>query len=423
MITSWNTGKTPIGLLLLFLVLVLSPHVRAQVKDDGNKSSGTTDVATVAAGNNQFALELYQKLSAKDADKNVFVSPFSISTALAMTYAGGRNNTARQMESVLHFPAPQDKMHAAFAQLIQQTKSTPTSGYRLNIANALWGETGQHFEPAFLGLVGKYYKGGFKRQDFSVPDRSAKVINDWGEANTEGKIKDVVGPDDVPADTRLVLANAIYFKGEWAAKFDKAHTRTRPFSLNSGKAIDVQMMVQSVKFPVLDADDVQAVELSYAGAQLSMLVLLPKERIDTFEKSLTPARLQAIQKEMRPDKVDLFLPQFQFKSSYHLAGELSAMGMKDAFTNGEADFSGMTGNRDFYIGDVIHQAFIDVNEEGSEAAAVTVVSMLGKSVGAEPMVFNANHPFLFIIIHKPTNSILFMGRVSIPQPQKKAAQK
>lgn len=373
----------------------------------------------VAAANNQFALELFRSVSsnANATGKNIFLSPFSVSTALAMTYAGSRGKTQSQMATVLHFTLPPEQLHAGFADLLART-NPQSKHYQLNTANALWGQQGYRFEPDFLSVVTKSYGGGLQNVDFKERrPQAVRKINEWVENRTNQKIKNLVHQDDVSALTRLVLTNAIYFKGDWDSKFSKDATRPGPFKLASGNLVNVPMMNLSASFPFAESqtDGLKTIELPYAGGDLAMLVLLPAEGMEKLEASLTLVKLKELRATLRPQKVEVSLPKFKFETRYQLGSLLSAMGMPDAFSEERADFSGMTGAKTLHISRVIHQAMIDVNEEGSEAAAATAVVMQGKSIAAHRPVFHADHPFLFLIIHMPTESILFVGRVADPQ--------
>jgi serpin B len=374
--------------------------------------------ASISAANNQFALEVFRFIaaSAEAKGKNVFLSPYSISTALAMTYTGSRGETQQQMAAVLHFSLSLEQLNAGFADLLART-SPQSKHYQLNVANALWGQQGYHFEPAFLDAVRKNYGGGLESVDFSNHRTQAiHTINAWVEKKTEQKIRNLLHDDDITELTRMVLTNAIYFKGDWAAKFSKDATGPAPFKLALGSTVQVPMMHQTASFLFSESmpDGLKAIELPYAGDDLAMVILLPEGGLEKLEGELTVARLKQLRASLHETKVEVSLPKFQFETRYQLADLLAAMGMPDAFSETRADFSGMTGTKALRISRVIHQAMIDVNEEGSEAAAATAVVMMPKSVMMRRPVFNADHPFLFFIIHKPTDSILFMGRYAAP---------
>jgi serpin B len=381
----------------------------------------------VVSANSQFALALYQNLNAgKGArDQNIFVSPYSISTALAMTYLGSRGDTHQQMASVLHLSMPDDQLQACYAALLAQTQATPAKRYKLEVANALWGPQGVEFQSAFTDAISKYFGGGFNLMDFAhAPDASRLKINQWVEDKTAKKIRNLLHAPDITTSTRLVLTNAIYFKGDWAYKFEKEATETAPFTVRPGKIVNVPMMEHQHYFPFAEDGEMQIIEIPYAGNDLSLIAILPAGDAEKFGAALTLAKLRGLRSRMYEQKVNVFLPRFKFETRYYLEGPLTALGMPDAFDGSKADFSGMTGHRDFCIAHVIHQAMIDVNEEGSEAAAATAITMAPTAAAPRPHpTFRADHPFIFMIIHRPTDSILFMGRVSNPPPATPAAPK
>jgi serpin B len=398
--------------LLLFLTLIRFPQTGLVV---GDKPGVVSPVDGIAAGNNQFACELYRKiqLDPENNGKNIFLSPYSISTALAMTYAGSRGNTAEQMARTLHFAIPQADLHPAYAALNARIARTDSKTYQLNIANALWGQKGYHFEANFLDLIRRNYEGGFQTIDYHDPVSALKTINQWVERQTNSKIKDLLHLEDVDSLTRLVLTNAIYFKGDWELPFNPKQTQTASFIIAPGHKVDVPMMRQKGKFNYCRAVGVQILEMPYAGKDLAMLVMLPDGDINSFEAGLTADRIQEWRSQLKAQKVEVSLPKFKFLARYYLDQALPELGMSDAFSEADADFSGITGHKDLYIKHVIHQTMIDVNEQGSEAAAATAVVMDAKSVSRNP-IFQADHPFMFAIIHQATGSLLFIGRVADP---------
>ncbi len=407
-----HSFRTAITLLLISALVITLPIVAQEKQKAPNPA-----VADIVNANSQFALALYKNINAAGSSKgkNIFVSPYSISTALAMTYTGARGNTKTELSKVLFFDAfSEEKLNTGFSSLLQQTKATPGKHYKLDVANALWGQKDYHFEPSFTSTVSKYYDGGFNTVDFvGANEATRKQINTWVEKKTNEKIKDLIHQGDINELTRLVLTNAIYFKGDWASKFKKENTKPAPFTVAPGKTVDVPLMAQTETFPFMQNDEVKVIELPYAGDDLSFIAILPAGDIEKFGAELTVAKLQELRKQLHPTEVHLFLPRYKFETRYLLAENLIAMGMPDAFSEMKADFSGMTGAPKLYISRVIHQAMIDVNEEGSEAAAATAVVMTTKAMRMPP-TFRADKPFIFMIIHKPTDSILFMGRVSEP---------
>ncbi len=405
---------------VLVAVLVLSVSTAAEARDVATRrvvETGITADRLLVGVNNAFALNLYGKL--KDQEGNLFFSPFSISTALAMTYAGARGETEAQMRKALHFYMGQRGLHPACKSLIEDLNARQKAGgYELSVANALWGQKGYGFLKEFLDLTRENYGAGLNEVDFAGATEAARQgINKWAEDETRGKIKDLIPPGVLNALTRLVLTNAIYFKGNWASQFKKGDTQNAPFTLLDGKKVNVPMMQQTRKYPYLKTDTFQALELPYVGEELSMVVLLPRkvDGLADFEKSLTHKGLTEWVEALRKEEVAVYLPKFKMTSSFSLSEVLQSLGMPDAFSLGLADFSGMTGNKDLFISAVIHKAFVDVNEEGTEAAAATAGVMALERVPAPPPVFRADHPFLFLIRDRRTGSILFMGRVVNPQ--------
>ncbi len=374
------------------------------------------NLSAVVNANNQFAIDLYRKLNAQEKGKNIFVSPYSISTALAMAYEGSSGNTRKQMGRVFHFDMTDAKRQAGFSELLEQTKAGPGKHYKLNVANALWGQENYHFESAFTQTISKSYGGGFNEVDFPG-DKPATIhkINAWVEDKTNGKIKGLIHPDDINELTRLVITNAIYFKGDWESPFNKAATKDEAFHLGDGKTVQVPMMRQTGHFRFVREDGLAAIELPYADDELSMIAILPDGDAEKLGGSLSLDKVQKLLAEMSSQEVDVLLPRFKFDTRYLLGSNLSAMGMPDAFDERLADFSGITGGKGLYISSVIHQAMIDVNEEGSEAAAATAVVMGTKSAQNHlKQKFRADRPFLFMIVHNSTGSVLFIGRVSSP---------
>ena len=380
----------------------------------------------IVEGNNVFGLELYAKLRSQGG--NLFVSPYSISTALAMAHAGARGQTAVQMAEVLHFPvvaalspAPMDQQQfaSAYGRIIKDLNERGRKGaYTLNVANALWGQKGFGFLKEFLELVRANYGGQLSEVDFvKEAEPARKTINAWVEKQTNGKIKDLIPQGVLDSMTRLVLTNAIYFKGNWARQFEKNQTRDAPFTLADGQKIDTPTMNQTAQFGYMEADTFQGLELPYVGKELSMVILLPKEPngLESLEKSLTAESLAQWLSRLFTREVVVCVPKFKATTQFSLGSVLRSMGMADAFS-GNADFSGMDGKKDLCISAVIHKAYVDVNEEGTEAAAATGVVMRLTSIGpSEKPIFRADHPFLFLIRDKKSGGILFIGRVMNPK--------
>jgi serpin B len=381
------------------------------------QQAGDNDRAALVRGNSAFAFDLYGRLDKKDG--NFFFSPYSITTALAMTYAGARGETAAEMARTLHFTLPPARLHDAFAALRSELHGDAKKRqYRLHIANRLWGQKGYHFLPEFLQLTKTRHGAALAEADFAGHTEEARqAINAWVEKQTNDKIKDIIAKGVLDPGTRLVLANAIYFKAAWAHAFPEKGTREEAFRLSADKSVKVPMMHQVEDCPYHDGDTFTMVSLPYAGYDLSMLVLLPKKMdgLAALEKSLTDEHLSAWLKKMQPRQVTLTLPKFKMTSKFSLEDELARMGMPLAF-GGSADFSGMTSEEKLFISKVIHQAFVDVNEKGTEAAAATVIILAptGLPVQLPRATFRADHPFVILIRDTRTGSILFMGRVADP---------
>ena len=378
----------------------------------------SADVEKVVAGNTAFALDLYRRLAAEQG--NLILSPHSISAALAMTSAGARGRTAEQMAKTLHFDLPQAALHPAFGALIDGTAPAREGAFALHVANALWGQRGEKWLPAFLKTTQGNYGAGLREVDFvRARERARVTINQWVEKQTRDKIKDLLQRGVLTPDTRLVLTNAIYFKGEWSHPFEKRATRPRPFTLADGTKVKTPMMSQVESLSYAEEEGLQAIEKQYAGGEVSMVVLLPRkvDGLPALEKQLDAATVNRLVKAMRLRQVRVLLPKVEMTSSFELNKALTAMGMPDAFDARRADFSGMNGRRDLFISKVIHQAFVAVDEKGTEAAAATAVVMEGKAAfGDAPVPFHADHPFLFLLRHRFTGTILFIGRVLDPRP-------
>lgn len=380
-------------------------------------------VTNVVDANNRFALTLYAHLADEPAHRNdnLFFSPFSISSALAITWEGARGTTAEEIRSVFHFPEDQSVLRSGFPEVIASMNSR-TNAYTLRTANALWAEKTYPFLPDYISTADRYYSAKTTNLDFiHHPEESRVTINQWVEDQTLDRIKDLIPQGEINANTALVITNAIYFKGNWVKQFDPAQTREADFLTGDGSLVRVPMMQRTddaAIFRYTETDSFQVLEMPYEsgnGTELSMLIILPVGNdVEGITRSLDIRTLQEIRQSLAFKLVRVYVPKFTMETKYFLARTLSAMGMPTAFTPG-ADFSGMDGSRDLFITNVIHQAFVEVNEEGTEAAAATAVIM-GKGVAMvdDVPVFRADHPFIFFIQEKETGNILFMGRVSDP---------
>ena len=373
-------------------------------------------IKNIARDNTLFALDLYNQLKMTDA--NLFFSPFSIFTALAMTWAGARENTAVQMAETLHFTEKPAQFHRAIRDLISQLNAVQKeTDVELRVANAIWVQKGYQFLNEFFRIVQQYYRADLMQVDFSSAAESARqAINAWVEQQTNEKIKDLLPPKVLNALTRLVLVNAIYFKGFWDNQFKSRDTREMEFWLLTEAAVKVPMMHQEHQFGYWENEWLQIMEMPYKEESLSLIVLLPKEKtgITDLEQKLNFENMTAWQSRLRKRKVIVFFPKFKIESQFSLGQTLASMGMPDAFDPERADFSAMVGQKELYISAVIHKAFLEVNEEGSEAAATTGVVVSVTSIAQSPPIFKADHPFVFFIRDNKSQSILFLGRVLNP---------
>lgn len=396
--------------LILISVMVISPITSLAF------TAANNHLQIVVKGNSDFGFDLYQEL--KDEEGNLFFSPYSISTALAMTYAGARGQTEREMAEVLHFSLEQKPLHFSFSELQSHLNTIQNKGnINLSIANSLWAQEGYHFLDTFFDLNKEYYGAGLNFVDFATKTEVArKTINIWVENKTQQKIKELIKPRMFDSLTTLVLCNAIYFKGDWLSQFDKKGTMDADFYISPDEIIKVPMMSQKSKFKFKNFNDFSAIELPYEGNDLSMIVFLPKE-IDSLaelERNLTNDNVKKWMDKLSnsyESEILVSLPKFKTTCEFELANVLAEMGMPDAFAG--ADFSGMTGKKDLFISKVIHKAFVDVNEEGTEAAAATAVVMERLAI-SRPLTFRADHPFVFLIRDNQTGSILFIGRIVDP---------
>jgi len=390
-----------------------------EVAYNPNPQVDLDQIKALADAHNTFALDLYQQLAGDG--KNMFYSPYSIYMALLMTYAGAAGDTASQMESTLHLPYSQEEVHAVMNALDQQLKANSMvddkPAFTLNIANQLWGQAGYAFLPEFLNTLSQNYNAGLKTVDFAAdPEAARELINLWVEAQTNEKIKDLIPEGALNALTRLVITNAVYFKAAWLSPFDPANTKNGSFTLLDGTKVEVPMMHQSGTFRAYISQDVQAVELPYEGGAYSMVALMPAEgSLGEFEQSLTAESLQGILDQLERASVTLSIPKFKFDAAFALNDALEAMGMKDAFDPMKANFSRMDGTTSLYISSALHKAFVDVNEEGTEAAAATAVVIGPTSAPGQSYTITLDHPFLFLIRDNATGTLLFVGRMADPR--------
>jgi len=380
----------------------------------------TSEQALLGEGNSAFALDLYQAL--KGEEGNLFYSPYSISLALAMTYAGASGETAQQMADTLHFLLEQERLHPAFnwldAELARRgegAEGKDGEGFRLNIVNAIWGQKDYEFLSDFLDVLAENYGAGLRILDFiKETEKSRVTINDWVSEQTEGRIEDLIPQGVIDEWTRLVLTNAIYFNAAWEHPFNGNITTDGPFYLLDGGQVIVPMMRQTESFGYTEGEGYQAVELLYDGGELSMVILLPEAgQFEAFEEGLQSQQVSDVISGLQPTEVALTMPKFEFASEFSLKDTLAGMGMPIAFSS-SADFSGMTGNPELFISDVVHKAFVAVDEAGTEAAAATAVIMKLTAVPEPPVEVALDRPFIFLIRDIETGAVLFVGRVMNP---------
>ena len=370
------------------------------------------NLKTLVTSNNHFALEIYRRV--RHVEGNIFYSPYSISSALAMTYAGARESTRSQMQTALGFTADDELIHEGFKNLAEiMSEAAENGGVRLAIANSLWPQEGYRLRRAYLNLVKKHYQTRITRVDYTEADAAREKINTWVEEATENRIQDLIGAGVLDSLTRLVLVNAIYFKGDWEHQFDEGLTDQQPFHPTIDTEISVSMMHNRSSFAYNEMDDLQVLELPYRGKHLSMLILLPRETegINKLEEALSTENLERWTSSLEKMEVNVSLPKFELSFPFRLDEILQEMGMVDAFT-GNADFSGIEESRELYLNAVLHKAFVEVNEKGTEAAAATAVIMQTKSISFMSVDFTADHPFIFLIRENRSGSILFLGRVN-----------
>lgn len=402
--------KTRLQILIWIVFLIVVGQIHAQPPAKTNDMS-------IGEAINAFAVEAYGQFAGREG--NIVFSPSSIHTALAMTYAGARNETAKQMTDVMHYGRGEDyfKRYGAF---LKETRPGRGAKHRLYIANALWPEKKYHFLKEFIDINKQYFGTSLKPMDYENNFENArKEINQWVERKTKKRIKDLLPEDSLCSLTRLVLTNAIYFKGDWARPFRKESTYDAPFTLLDGRERNVPTMHQTGHFAYGETDGLQLLKLPYKGNDLSMVILLPKKKdgLPNVEKKLTPANLAAWLCNINKSReVRVSFPKFRIDFTPQLVEALKALGMTDAFDEtGKADFSGMDGTKWLYISGIFHKAFIQVDEKGTEAAAATaVVTKARAAMPSRMTVFNADHPFLFLLRHEKTGAILFLGRVVEP---------
>ncbi len=404
-------------LLIIFLVIIVIGGFIILSKGEEASSIAKPDISTIKTvidANNQFALDYYQKLKSRNED-NIFFSPFSISNALVMVYEGANGKTAEEIRSTFYFPIENNQRQEQYADLLKKTNK---EGSGIHSANALWIQKGYEISSDYLKSVENYYGGRANNLDFrDDAEGSLKEINSWVSEQTNGMIKSVLS--ELKPEVKLILTNAIHFKGEWVEKFDKASTEESDFTLDNKTKTKVQMMQQTARFNYMENNDLQVLEMPYVGEEVSIMLLLPKEKsLQKLDSILSIKNISEWSSQLTEQEVHILIPKFKIETNYPMTDDLKSMGMPLAFSN-QADFSKMTVNsKKLKIDQVIHKAVIDLDEKGTEAAATTTALMMWGSaaLGIEKPIpiFRADHPFIFSIKHKENGSILFMGNFSNP---------
>jgi len=401
--------KISMKILLLLSILFYAPH-GVEATDAGSNP--------LADHNNEFALDLYRQLNRDEG--NLFLSPYSISSAFAMCYAGAKGNTKQEIAAVMHFFEDQKRLHAQFAKLNQGLEAIQKKRHvELSAANSLWAQYDYAFLPEFVGITKEYYDAKVENVDFRQDTENSRLkINTWTEQKTNHLIQNMIPKGKLsPEMTKLVLVSAIFFKGEWSAPFENRNTKDQPFWVTPQQSKIAPLMCQQDHFAYTEDDDTQVLVLPYKGEDLSMVLLLPKTKdgIRELETHLTAERIHQWIDSTQRQEIVVYLPKFTVESSFELKKYLTALGMHDAFLWPGADFSGMDGTSFLYISEALHKAWVKVDEKGTEAAAATaVVMMVGAVPGEPPIIFRADHPFVFFIRENTSGSILFMGRLRDP---------
>ncbi len=443
---NWNKKKLIVLSLIILIGILLYSFFNLGMSDIFVKAAddrGATaeGVEEAVRANNQFSIDLYSKIK-DDSEGNIFFSPWSISNAMAMVYEGARGETANEIQNVFYFPEEDSLRRSSYANMLN-TINKGGGKYQLSTANAIWLQEDYPFLQEYKDTISRYYLGNVNTLDFvKNPGQASSEINNWVSKNTNNKIKNIASPNMFDPLTRAVLTNAIYFKGKWEHQFDKKDTKQKDFTLESGKKVQIptmQLRDDELKFNYCESDGIQILEMPYKGDKISMLVLLPRteaseddeynyykyefglnenlslSNITHLESILSEEKLKEWRSEMEPEIVFIYLPKYHFETTYSLTDYLKSMGMSLPFVWPGADFSGIDGTEMLYIDEVLHKAYIDVYEEGTEAAAATIVSMGFGAAMPRFIEFRADHPFIFIIQEKETGNILFIGKVVDPR--------
>jgi serpin B len=396
-------------------VAIPARRVPGAARTLGRHTPWDEEVVAVVEGHTAFAIDLYGRLAQGDA--NLAISPGGLSVGLAMVYGGARRKTARQMADVVGLPVSDERLHPVFGGLGDRLQvAADSEGTRLRIANALWVQAGEKWQPEFMQPIVQYYGGALREANFGTPRVARRLMSTWVEHVTEGRVEDLV-PAGVPSDpTALVLTNAVCLEGQWASPFSPANTLRMPFHLASGGTADVPIMRQTGSFAYTADDDVRVLELPYAGGYLSLVVVLPRSRkgLPDAERGTDPEKLARWLSALQPTRVMVSLPRFTISSDFRLDRVLGEMGMETAFGKTKADFAGMNGGEPrLHMEGVLHAARLEVSE-GSRQGQPDAGAATDQPVGERAELFVADHPFLFFVRDRKTGFMLFLGRVTDP---------
>lgn len=402
--------------ILYFLEPESKPISTTQIPLADDTNATAESVSSLVDALNDFSFRFYQQIGASEED-NVFFSPYSIFVALSMAYEGARGNTAIEMQNVLNILQNDSATLGSFGKVYNLLNQNQ-EGYTISTANAFWAHQDYEFLQEYLGLLENFYMAEANELDFAENEEAAETINNWIEEQTHNKIKDMIQPDMLSDLTKLVLTNAIYFKGLWADPFDPDDTYETDFELTSDETVKVNMMKsdsESSIFNYTETEDLQILKLNYYGNDLSMIIVLPKENnISIAESALNAENLLNWRNDFDETEINIEIPKFKFEKKYPLNNLLKEMGIIDAFIPDVADFSGMDGTKKLFISRALHQSYVEVNEEGTEAAAATAIFVELTAIPPEPKEFIADHPFVFLIQHEETGAVIFMGKVMNP---------
>ncbi len=403
----------------------LYQELKSSVQYESDPNVTSDDQSALATGNTAFALDMYQELRSQ-SPSNFFFSPYSISVAMAMTYAGARNNTEAEIAETMYFTLPQERLHPAFnaenIAINSRGEGILETAFKLNVVNSIWGQTGFDFLDSYLDTLAQNYDAGLRIVDFkNAPNACRVAINDWVEKQTEQRIEELIPLNGIDMYTRLVLVNAVYFNATWSAPFEKEATKDENFYLLDGQVVEVPMMKRTEHFRYASGHDFEAIELPYKGNAVSMVIIVPVENaFESFDAALSSGMLSRTIAGLTRNLVALEMPRWEVATdSISLKSIFAKLGMADAFRE-DADFTGICQKRELFISDVYHKAFIDVDEARTEAAAATAVVGMGGTGGSEnappvPIPFTINRPFIYLIRDIPTQTILFMGRTIDPR--------